>query len=344
MAAGASIGTGPSFKQPPTHCQKHGVTVKSRWQADRFTRGSFGLQPARPDFQTLPGDAEAPPGPCHGSRTADAPILQLDNRPDSGQAAHGGDTRSAARALSPCAFRTQGGEVSMSAVFLDRVDAGRQLATKLGHLAGRPNLVVLGLPRGGVPVAAEVANALGGQLDVLVVRKLGVPGREELAMGAVASGGVRVINADVVDGLGIPEGVIDEETVRERREVERRERAYRGDRPYPDLRDATVVLVDDGVATGATMLAAIRALRQHHPATLVAAAGVMSESARQSLSCEADACVTVATPEPFYGVGTWFRDFTQTSDAEVLALLARSALVPAGTGRPGKQPGHASNP
>jgi predicted phosphoribosyltransferase len=213
----------------------------------------------------------------------------------------------------------------MTIIFADRREGGRQLAARLRHLAGRPNLVVLGLPRGGVPVADEVAKAIGGRLDVLVVRKLGVPGQEELAMGAVASGGVRVVNMEIVSGLGITQQIIDAATAREQREVERRERAYRGDRPFPDLRDATVVLVDDGVATGSTMLAGIRALRQHHPATLVAAAPVMSGSAHRALSREADACIVVATPEPFYGVGQWYRDFNQTSDAEVIALLQRAA-------------------
>lgn len=213
----------------------------------------------------------------------------------------------------------------MSALFSDRRDAGRQLAARLRYLAGRPGLVILGLPRGGVPVAAEVANALNGQLDVFVVRKLGVPGQEELAMGAVASGAVRVLNAEIVDGLGIRPNVIDEVTARERRELERRERAYRGDRQLPELRHATVVLVDDGVATGATMLAAVRALRALGPATIVVAAPVMSTSAHAALSREADACIAVATPAPFYGVGQWFRDFAQTSDAEVLTLLDHSA-------------------
>jgi len=232
----------------------------------------------------------------------------------------------------------------MTIVFANRREAGRQLAAKLKAYAGRPNLVVLGLPRGGVPVAAEVANTIGGLLDVLVVRKLGLPGQEELAMGAVASGGVRVINNDVVDGLGISQDVIDDVTAREQREVERRERAYRGDRPFPELRNATVVLVDDGVATGSTMLAGIRALRQHQPATLVAAAPVMSGSAYRALSREADACITVATPEPFYGVGQWYRDFSQTSDAEVIAVLqgTRSDRA-AGEGGSNSEVAHASH-
>jgi predicted phosphoribosyltransferase len=224
------------------------------------------------------------------------------------------------------------GEVTMYVVFSDRQEAGRQLATRLKYLAGRPNLVVLGLPRGGVPVAAEVAKALGAPLDVFVVRKLGVPGEEELAMGAVASGGIRVINSDVVTALRISPQVLDQVTAAEQRELDRRDQAYRQGRPFPDLRNATVVLVDDGVATGSTMLAAIRALRQQGPATLVAAAPVMSVSARADLAREADACVCVATPEPFRGVGAWYRDFSQTSDAEVLGLLgpAGPSASPAG--------------
>ena len=231
----------------------------------------------------------------------------------------------------------------MNVIFADRREAGRQLAARLRHLAGRPNLVVLGLPRGGVPVAFEVATALDALLDVFVVRKLGVPGQEELAMGAVASGGVRVINAEVVGALGIPDRIIDQVAAIEQRELERREREYRGDRPLHHLRDATIVLVDDGVATGSTMLAAIRALRQQHPHTLVAAAPVMSESARAALSREADACVAVAMPEPFRGVGQWYRDFTQTSDAEVLALLERAAARPGGTTRAGNEVAGASH-
>jgi predicted phosphoribosyltransferase len=210
-------------------------------------------------------------------------------------------------------------------LFANRVDAGRQLAAQLTHLAGHERLIVLGLPRGGVPVAAEVAGALGAPLDLFVVRKLGVPGREELAMGAVASGGLRVINSDIITALGISPQNLEAVTAIEHRELARRERAYRGDRPMPDLAGATVVLVDDGVATGSTMLAAIRALRQYHPAMLIAAAPVMSREAYADLEREADACVALATPEPFHGVGAWYEDFSQTTDAEVLALLDGAA-------------------
>lgn len=209
----------------------------------------------------------------------------------------------------------------MPALFSDRRDAGRKLAASLIHFADRPNRIVLGLPRGGVPVADEVAKALHAPIDVLVVRKLGVPGHEELAMGAVASGGVRVVSPETVTALGITRDTIDAVTEVETRELARRENAYRRDRPLPDLRGATVILVDDGVATGSTMLAGLRALREHQPAMLVAAAPVMSRSAETALQRVADACVTVATPEPFLAVGAWYRDFGQTSDAEVLALL-----------------------
>jgi len=211
----------------------------------------------------------------------------------------------------------------MTALFNDRYDAGRQLAARLRPLASRPNLIVLGLPRGGVPVAAEVANALGAALDVFVVRKLGAPGHAELAMGAVASGGVRVIEQDVVRDLHVTRQMFDQATERELREVERRERAYRDGRPLPDLKDATVILVDDGVATGATMLAGVYALRQLGPAAVIAAAPVMSRQAYRTLAGAADQCVCVTMPEPFYGVGMHYQDFEQTSDEEVRAVLQR---------------------
>lgn len=209
--------------------------------------------------------------------------------------------------------------------FRDRADAGRQLAPHLRRFAGRQPVVVLGLPRGGVPVAHEVAVHLGAALDVLVVRKLGVPGHEEFAMGAIASGGVRVLQHDVIAGLGIPASVVEQVTATEARELARREAAFRGGRPPIGVEHAVVILVDDGAATGATMLAAVRALRERRPARLVAAAPVMSPAARVALAAAADACVTLATPEPFRGVGHWYRDFDQTSDAEVVALLAQAA-------------------
>ena len=191
----------------------------------------------------------------------------------------------------------------MTAMFKNRHDAGRQLAARMRALAGRPHLVVLGLPRGGVPVAGEVASLLDAALDVFVVRKIGVPGHEELAMGAVASGGVRVVHQDVVRELGVSRQVFDAATERELQEIKRRERAYRDGRPFPDLKGATVILVDDGVATGSTMLAGVYALRQFAPAEVIAAAPVMARDAYRTLSKAADQCVCVAMPEPFYGVG-----------------------------------------
>ncbi|HET7470334.1 MAG TPA: phosphoribosyltransferase family protein [Gemmatimonadales bacterium] len=211
----------------------------------------------------------------------------------------------------------------MTALFTNRYDAGRQLAARLRPLAGRPDLIVLGLPRGGVPVAAEVADALGAALDVFVVRKLGAPGHAELAMGAVASGGVRVVERDVVRELHVSREMFDQATEQELREIERRERAYRDGRTLPDLKGATVILVDDGVATGATMLAGIYALRQLGPAAVIAAAPVMSRQAYRTLTEAADQCACVAMPEPFYGVGMHYVDFEQTSDEEVRAVLLR---------------------
>jgi putative phosphoribosyl transferase len=184
---------------------------------------------------------------------------------------------------------------------------------------------VLGLPRGGVPVAGEVAAALDVPLDVFVVRKIGIPGHEELAMGAVASGGVRVVNQDVVRAAGISRRDFDDVTAMELREVSRRERAYRADRSFPDLRGATVILVDDGVATGSTMLAGVNALRQLGAAAIIAAAPVMAREAYRTLTAAADRCECVAMPESFYGVGAHYRDFSQTTDEEVRGVLHRFA-------------------
>jgi predicted phosphoribosyltransferase len=209
--------------------------------------------------------------------------------------------------------------------FRDRRDAGRMLAAHLGRYARRPDVLVLALPRGGVPVAAEVARALGAPLDVFIVRKLGVPRYEELAMGAVATGGVRVLNESVIRGLRIPDKVVDAVTASEQDELLRRERVYRGDRPPPDLRGRTVILVDDGLATGATMQAALAALRQQRPAGIVVAVPVAATETCHALQAEADDVVCVVTPEPFYAVGAWYSDFTQTSDEEVRAMLASAA-------------------
>jgi putative phosphoribosyl transferase len=206
--------------------------------------------------------------------------------------------------------------------FRNRTDAGRQLAEKLAAYAGRPEILVLALPRGGVPVAYEVARALGAPLDVFVVRKLGVPGYEELAMGAVATGGVRVLNDEIVQGLGISEHEIDAAVAREMQELARREQLYRGDRPPPEVGGRTVILVDDGLATGATMRAAVEASRQQQPARTVVAVPTASPDTCEALKAEADDVICDMTPDPFFAVGHWYEDFTQTTDDEVRELLA----------------------
>jgi putative phosphoribosyl transferase len=211
--------------------------------------------------------------------------------------------------------------------FSNRSEAGRLLATKLTSYADRPDVLVLALPRGGVPVAYEVARALNAPLDVFLVRKLGVPGYEELAMGAIATGGVRVLNDQLVDGLRIPDYIVDEIAGWEQRELIRRERLYRGDRPPPDVRGRTVILVDDGLATGATMLAAVKALRQMQPARIVVAVPTASPETCDLLRAEADDVICAITPEPFHAVGLWYEDFSQTTDEEVRELLARSAAA-----------------
>jgi putative phosphoribosyl transferase len=210
-------------------------------------------------------------------------------------------------------------------LFRNRTDAGRQLAAELRAYANRPDVVVLGLPRGGVPVAFEVARALHAPLDVFLVRKLGVPGHEELAMGAIASGGVRVLNEEVVRTLHIPEETIDAVAAEEQRELERRERTYRGDRPPADVRGRTVILVDDGLATGSTMRAAVAALRRQEPARIVVAVPVGAVETCEELGTEADGAVCVRTPDPFYAVGIWYGNFSQTTDEEVRDLLERAA-------------------
>jgi predicted phosphoribosyltransferase len=215
-------------------------------------------------------------------------------------------------------------------LFRDRTDAGRQLAARLEGYAHRPDVLVLALPRGGVPVGYEVARALQAPLDVFLVRKLGVPGHEELAMGAIATGGVRVLNEDVVRALRIPDEVIDEVAAEQQQELERRQRAYRGDRPATAVRGRTVLLVDDGLATGSTMRAAVAALRQRHPARIVVAVPVGSPETCAELGEEADEAVCARTPEPFHAVGLWYHDFSQTTDEEVRDLLAQAAdQVPA---------------
>jgi predicted phosphoribosyltransferase len=211
--------------------------------------------------------------------------------------------------------------------FRDRREAGRRLAAQLAAYAHRPDVIVLALPRGGVPVGYEVARALDAPLDVFLVRKLGVPGHEELAMGAVATGGMRVLNEQVVQGLRIPDHVIAAVAVKEEHELRRRERLYRGDRPPPDVRGRTVILVDDGLATGATMLAAAEALRRQQPARIVVAVPTGSPDTCDALREHVDEVVCAVTPEPFHSVGLWYQDFSQTTDDEVRALLADAAVA-----------------
>ena len=205
--------------------------------------------------------------------------------------------------------------------FRDRVEAGKLLAGMLAEYRDRDDVVVLALPRGGVPVAREVARTLGVPLDVYVVRKLGVPGHEELAMGAIATGGVRQINRDVVDALGIPGNVIDAVAEREQLELERREQTYRGSRGPLLLTGKIVILVDDGLATGSTMRAAVVAARQQQPARVIVAVPVGAPSTCADLAAEADDVVCVRTPDPFVAVGLWYRDFTPTTDHQVRTLL-----------------------
>ena len=209
-------------------------------------------------------------------------------------------------------------------LYRDRIDAGRVLATQLMAYANRSDVLVLALPRGGVPVAYQVAKALHAPLDVFLVRKLGLPGHEELAMGAIATGGVCVLNEDVVQMLHIPGRVIEEVAAKEQQELERREHLYRDGRPPPDVRDRTVILIDDGLATGATMRAAIKALQQQHPARIVVAVPVAAPPTCEELSALVDEVICAKTPEPFYGVGYWYEDFSQTTDEEVHALLAQA--------------------
>ena len=210
-------------------------------------------------------------------------------------------------------------------LFQDRFEAGRVLASKLSEFSGKNNVVVLALPRGGVPVGYEVAQALHAPLDVFVVRKLGTPGQEELAMGALASGGTIVLNREVIQALGISQSTIDAVAARENPELERREREYRDGRPALQVEGRTVILVDDGLATGSSMRVAIKALRKESAAQVVVAVPVASPSACSEFATEADKIVCAATPEPFWAVGQWYRNFSQTTDEEVRELLARGA-------------------
>jgi len=212
--------------------------------------------------------------------------------------------------------------------FTDRRHAGRVLASRLTKYAGRNDVIVLALPRGGVPVASEVASALSAPMDVFLVRKLGTPGHRELAMGAIASGGVRVVNEDVVQWYGISEAAIDRIAREEQEELERRERAYRDDRPAPDLTHKIVVLIDDGLATGSTMRAAVKAVRARHPARVVIAVPVGAPQTCAELAVSADEVICARMPEPFSAVGQWYLNFEQTDDAEVRELLQKSTATP----------------
>jgi putative phosphoribosyl transferase len=210
--------------------------------------------------------------------------------------------------------------------FLNREDAGRQLAAHLAHYAGRSDVIVLGLPRGGVPVAGEVAQRLHAPLDVFLVRKLGVPGQPELAMGAIAEGGVEVLSDDLIRALGIPQKVVQQVAVRERMELDRRDALYRRGRTLPPVRGHIVILVDDGLATGSTMRAAVKALRRLGPDRIVVAVPTAAPSTCAELSLEADECICCITPDPFYAVGVWYEDFSQTTDEEVRDLLERATV------------------
>jgi predicted phosphoribosyltransferase len=210
-------------------------------------------------------------------------------------------------------------------LFKDRRAAGRQLAQELSSYADRTDVIILALPRGGVPVGYEIALALNAPLDIFLVRKLGVPGHEELAFGAIASGDVRVLNEEIVWTFNISNAAIDAVARRELMELERRERAYRGDRPAPEVRGRTAILVDDGLATGASMRAAINGLHAKDPARIVVAVPTAARETCESFESEVDEIICAETPEPFYGVGRWYQDFSQTTDEEVRRFLEQTA-------------------
>jgi predicted phosphoribosyltransferase len=217
--------------------------------------------------------------------------------------------------------------------YRDRTEAGRVLAEALRHHAGQPGLIILALPRGGVPVGCEVARALRAPLDVFLVRKLGVPRHEELAFGAIATGGVRVLNPSVVRSLGLPQQIMDAVATAEGRELERRARLFRGERPFPDLTRRPVILVDDGLATGATMRAAVAAVRKLGAARVIVAVPVSSEDTARDFEDEVDEVVCPRRVEDFQAVGQWYERFEQTTDEEVLALLEQVGREARGEGQ-----------
>ncbi len=225
----------------------------------------------------------------------------------------------------------------MSRRFQNRIEAGKLLAVRLHKYANRPDVIVLALPRGGVPVAFEVARELNAPLDVYVVRKLGVPGHRELAMGAIATGGIRIINERVVEELGIPQAVIDRVAVEEKQELERRETVYRGHSDAPHLAGRVVILVDDGIATGSTMRAAIAAIRREHPARIVVAVPVASAASVSQFEGAVDEIIALMAPEEFYAVAQFYDDFGETIDAEVTLLLREARRWP-GLPQAGRQP------
>ena len=214
----------------------------------------------------------------------------------------------------------------MAERFHNRHDAGRQLAARLASYAGRDDVLVLGLPRGGVPIAFEIAIALDVSLDVFIVRKLGLPGHEEFGIGAIASGDVRVVDEAVLQTYDVAPETLERITARERLELERREQLYRDDRPFPAIEDRIVILVDDGLATGSTMRAAIAALRRRRPSKIVVAVPVGARETCAAMARLVEEVVCLETPDPFYAVGLWYDDFEQTEDAEVHELLERAAM------------------
>lgn len=213
----------------------------------------------------------------------------------------------------------------MNSRFCDRIEAGQLLAEQLSHYENQPNVLVLGLPRGGVPVAYQIAKAIHAPMDVWLVRKLGVPGQEELAMGAIALGGMMILNNEIINSLQISRRVIQQVAAAEKQELERRDRLYRGGRPLPVLHDKTVILVDDGIATSSTLRAAIAAIQQHDPQRIVVAAPVAPPSVVESLQSVVDEVVCLLTPESLHSIGMWYEDFSQTTDQEVQDLLQQSA-------------------